>query len=68
MSLRVTESCSISLAPTMTAYLALTDDANFRALAIFLPMMSTSAETPPALSIAATSAALTLMSSVTDTT
>ena len=33
MSLRVTESCSISFSPTMTAYLALADDANFSASA-----------------------------------
>ena len=52
----------------MTAYLALADDANFSALAIFLPMMSMSAETPEALSMAVTSAALTLMPSVTGTT
>ena len=68
MSLRVTESCSISFSPTMTAYLALADDANLSALAIFLPMMSMSAETPDALNVAVTSAAFTLMPSVTGTT
>ena len=63
MSLRVASPFSRSLAPTMTAYLALAEDANFRAFAIFLSMMSMSAETPASLRDAAMRAASSLTSS-----
>lgn len=63
MSRTVTSPFSRSLAPTMTACLARADEANFSALAIFLSMMSMSAETPLALRSATISAAFGLTSS-----
>lgn len=63
MSLRVTSPFSRSLAPTMTAYLAQAEDADFMALAILRSIMSWSAEMPAALRSAAMAAALSLTSS-----